>query len=156
MGEDFRILEEVREVNATMRELVLEKLRRELWHLDQKVVTILGAAFKPGTDDLREAPALHLAQVLAAEGATVRIWDPVALGQVKEVHPEFEAVEDLETAITDAHAVVVATEWDQVRALTPQRFLDLLAYPIVVDGRNVFDPAEMLESGLHYHAVGRG
>ena len=156
VGEDFRILEEVREVNLKMRQLVLDKLRRELWHLEQKVVTILGAAFKPGTDDLREAPALHLAAELSAEGASVRIWDPVALGRVKEAFPEYEVVDDLETAISDAHAVVVATEWDQVRALTPEQLLDRLAYPIVIDGRNVFDPASMLEAGVHYHAVGRG
>jgi UDPglucose 6-dehydrogenase len=102
---------------------------------------MLGAAFKPGTDDLREAPALHLASALAAEGATVRLWDPVALPRVKEAHPEFEAVADLRAAITDAHAVIVATEWDEVRDLSPQDFLDQMAYPIVVDGRNVFDPA---------------
>jgi UDPglucose 6-dehydrogenase len=156
VGEDFRILEEVREVNVRMRRLVLDKLRGELWHLDEKVVTILGAAFKPGTDDLREAPALHLAREIAVEGATVRIWDPVALDRVKEAHPEFEVVEDLEAAIADAHAVVVATEWEQVRALTPERVLELLAYPIVVDGRNVFDPATMTDAGVHYHAVGRG
>ena len=155
VGEDFRILEEVRAVNVRMRELVLGKLRGELWHLEEKVVAVLGAAFKPGTDDLREAPALHLARELAAEGATVRIWDPVALGRVKEDHPEYEVVEDLETAIADAHAVVVATEWDQIRALSPDRLMELLAYPIVVDGRNVFDPAAMAAAGLHYHAVGR-
>ncbi len=155
VGEDFKILEEVRAVNARMRDLVLGKLRGELWHLEEKVIAVLGAAFKPGTDDLREAPALHLARELAAEGAHVRIWDPVALGRVKEAHPEYEVVEDIETAISDAHAVVVATEWDQITALTPERLMELLAYPIVIDGRNVFDPTAMVEAGLHYHAVGR-
>jgi UDPglucose 6-dehydrogenase len=155
VGEDFRMLEEVREVNASMRQLVLDKLQGELWHLGEKVVTILGAAFKPGTDDLREAPALHLASALAAEGATVRLWDPVALPRVKEAHPEFEAVADLQAAITDAHAVIVATEWDEVRDLSPQDFLDQMAYPIVVDGRNVFNPSTMIDAGVHYHAVGR-
>lgn len=156
VGEDFRMLEEVRQVNVGMREHLLEKLRGELWHLDQKVVTILGASFKPGTDDLREAPALHVARSLAEEGADVRIWDPVALPRVKEVHPNFECVDDLEAAITDAHAIVVATEWDEVRALTPEILLERLAYPIVIDGRNVFDPTAMLEAGIHYHGVGRG
>ena len=65
-------------------------------------------------------------------------------------------VEDLEAAISEAHAVVVATEWEQVRALTPERLLELLAYPIVIDGRNVFDPTAMTQAGLHYHSVGRG
>jgi len=156
VGEDFRMLEEVRKVNLSMRELLLEKLRGELWHLDEKVVTVLGAAFKPGTDDLRESPALHLAQALVEEGATVRIWDPVALPRVKEEYPDLECVEDLHTAIRDAHAVVVATEWDEIRALTPETFHEHLAYPIVIDGRNVYDPAAMIDAGLHYHAIGRG
>ena len=156
VGEDFGILEEVRAVNVRMRELVVDKLRGELWHLDEKVVAVLGAAFKPGTDDLREAPGLHVARTLAAEGARVRIWDPVALDAVRATHPEFEVVADLHDALADAHAVVVATEWEQIRELKPQDFLDRLAYPIVVDGRNVFDPTTMREAGLHYHAVGRG
>ena len=156
VGEDFRMLEEVREINLGMREHLLEKIRGELWHLDQKVVAVLGAAFKPGTDDLREAPALHFATALAAEGAIVRIWDPVALPRVKEQFPEFECVEDLLTAITDAHAVVVATEWGEVRELTPETLHERLAYPIVIDGRNVFDPGAMADAGLHYHGVGRG
>jgi UDPglucose 6-dehydrogenase len=118
---------------------------------------VLGAAFKPGTDDLREAPALKLASpLIQEEGATVRVWDPVALPRVREAHPELTPVEDLQDAIRGAHAVVVATEWDEIRLLTPDQFLDLLAYPIVVDGRNVFDPQQMRDAGLHYHAVGRG
>ena len=156
VGEAFDILEEVREVNVGMREFVVGKLRDELWHLDEKVVAVLGAAFKPGTDDLREAPGLHVARTLAAEGAQVRIWDPVALDAVRAAHPEFEVVADLHEALAGAHAVIVATEWEQIRELKPQDFLDRLAYPIVVDGRNVFDPTTMAEAGLHYHAVGRG
>ena len=155
VGEDFHMLEAVREVNTSMRTLVLEKLERELWHLDQKVVTILGAAFKPGTDDLREAPGLHLAEALIERGASVRLWDPVALPQVREQYPQHTAVEDLHEAVRGAHAVVVATEWEQLAELTPEVLLDLLAYPIVVDGRNVFDPNSMREAGLHYHPVGR-
>ena len=156
VGEDFHMLEAVREVNTSMRTLVLEKLERELWHLDQKVVTVLGAAFKPGTDDLREAPGLHLADALADRGASVRLWDPVALPRVREQYPQHTAVEDLHEAVRSAHAVVVATEWDQLAELTPEVLLDLLAYPIVVDGRNVFDPTSMREAGLHYPPVGRG
>jgi UDPglucose 6-dehydrogenase len=156
VGEDFKMLEEVREVNVSMRELVLDKLRGELWHLDQKVIAIAGAAFKPGTDDLREAPALHLAAALKAEGATVRVWDPVALGNLRRAHPELDAVDDLETALDGAHAFVVATEWPEVAELDPARILELLDYPIVIDGRNVFEPAAMHEAGLHYHAIGRG
>ena len=155
VGEDFKILEEVRAVNVDMRAFVLDKLRNELWHLDQKVITVLGAAFKPGTDDLRESPALHLARALMDEGAKVRIYDPIALDQVKAILPDVECVDDPLEACRDAHAVVVATEWPEVRALTPTDFKEALGYPIVMDGRNVFDPAEMRAADIHYHAVGR-
>jgi UDPglucose 6-dehydrogenase len=83
------------------------------------------------------------------------MWDPVALRAVKEHLPEVECIDDLEAAIDDAHALVVATEWDEVRALSPERLRGLLGYPIVIDGRNVFEPTPMLEAGLHYHPVGR-
>lgn len=155
VGEDFTILEAVRDVNASMLQLVLTKLRTELWHLDQKLITILGAAFKPGTDDLREAPAMNLARALVAEGATVRFWDPVALPMVAVQLPEAERIDDIRKALEGAHAVVVATEWDEVGALSPQDFLDQLAYPIVIDARNVFDPARMRNAGLLYHGIGR-
>ncbi|MBY5162517.1 UDP-glucose dehydrogenase family protein [Salsipaludibacter albus] len=155
VGEDFGILEHVREVNGSMLDLVVTKLRTELWHLDQKVVTILGAAFKPGTDDLREAPAMHLARRLMAEGATVRMYDPVALDGVARELPEVERFDDVRAALTDAHAAVVATEWDEVTALTAADFRELLDYPIVIDGRNVYEPASMRDAGLHYHGIGR-
>ena len=155
VGEDFRILEEVRAVNESMRELVLDKLRNELWHLDQKVIAILGAAFKPGTDDLREAPAIHLARALLAEGAKVRMYDPVALPRVKEILPEVECVEDPLEACRDAHAAVVATEWEDIANLSPAALKSALAYPIVIDGRNVLDPEAMLDVDVRFHAVGR-
>ncbi len=155
VGEDFLLLEEVRRINEGQREVVLAKLRDELWHLEEKVITLLGAAFKPGTDDLREAPALHLARQLMAEGATVRVYDPVALegfaAEVEGVVPFDDPVE----AIRGADAVVVTTEWDQVRAISPETFVDALGHPIVIDARNAFEPDEMLAAGLRYHAMGR-
>lgn len=155
VGYDFRLLEEVRRINVRQREAALDKLRHELWHLDQKVVTVLGAAFKPGTDDLREAPGMHIAEALLAEGATVRMWDPVAITAVKDQFPDVELFEDARTALRDAHAVVVATEWDELDHIAPQEYVELLAYPIVVDGRNIYDPESMLAAGVRYHSIGR-
>jgi UDPglucose 6-dehydrogenase len=119
------------------------------------VITLLGAAFKPGTDDLRESPAVHLAHQLREAGAVVRIYDPVALPNLAIEQPDLEGVEDLDEALTGAHAAVVCTEWDEIRALTPQRYLASLAYPIVVDGRNVHDPDVMIDAGIRYHSMGR-
>jgi UDPglucose 6-dehydrogenase len=157
VGEPFGLLEEVRTINVSMRELVLDKLRNELWHLTGKSVAVLGAAFKPGTDDLRESPALHLARALIEEGAQVRLFDPVALPAVEasDAAPGAQLVDDAEKALDGAHAAIVATEWDEVRQVAPERFKELLAYPIVVDARNALDPDAMRAAGLQYHGVGR-
>jgi UDPglucose 6-dehydrogenase len=155
VGYEFGLLEEVRAINTRQRELAVDKLRSELWHLAEKSVTLLGAAFKPGTDDLREAPAISLARMLLAEGATVRIYDPVALQGVKDLLPDVVCVDDPVAALEGSHAAVVCTEWDAVRALTPEVFLEKLAYPVVVDGRNVFDPDRMIAAGVRYHSIGR-
>jgi UDPglucose 6-dehydrogenase len=157
VGERFGLLEEVRTINVGMRGFVLDKLENELWHLQGKTIAVLGAAFKPGTDDLRESPALHLARQLLEEGATVRLYDPVALDAVarQDALPGAVLVDDPDKAIDGAHAAIVATEWPQVRAIEPARFAELLAYPIVVDARNVLDPEAMRAAGLHYYAVGR-
>jgi len=155
VGVPFRLLDEVRAINVGQRRLIVDKLRQELWHLDGKTVVLLGAAFKPGTDDLREAPAIHLARELTAVGASVRVYDPVASAQVAAQLPDVETHDDVVAALDGAHAAVVCTEWDEVRALTPQDYLQGLAYPIVIDGRNAHDPDAMLGAGLRYHSIGR-
>jgi UDPglucose 6-dehydrogenase len=157
VGERFGLLEEVRAINARQRELVLDKLRGELWHLQDKVIAVLGAAFKPGTDDLRESPALHLARDLMAEGAEVRIYDPIALPAVEDHGNVAGAmlVDDPEKLLEGAHAAIVATEWPEVRAIEPARYVELLAYPIVIDARNALDGEAMRAAGLHYHGIGR-
>ncbi|MGH3440969.1 MAG: UDP-glucose dehydrogenase family protein, partial [Nitriliruptorales bacterium] len=155
VGVDFGILEEVRNVNQTQLGLVLDKLRHELWHLEGKTIALLGAAFKPGTDDLREAPAIKLATQLLEEGAKVRIYDPVALPEVKERLPEVECVDDPIAVCDNAHAAVVCTEWPEIAALRGEQLAKALAYPIVVDGRNCLDGADMVAAGLNYHAIGR-
>lgn len=155
VGEDFLLLEEVRRINEGQREVVLDKLRDELWHLEAKIVTLLGAAFKPGTDDLREAPALYLARALLAEGATVRVYDPVALEAFGAEVEGVELFDDPIEALRGADAAVVTTEWDEVKALTPTNYCETLGYPIVVDARNAYDPDAMLDAGVRYHSMGR-
>jgi UDPglucose 6-dehydrogenase len=155
VGEDFVLLEEVRRINEGQRDVVLRKLRDELWHLEEKTVVLLGAAFKPGTDDLREAPALYLARTLLEEGARVRVYDPVATKPFGAQIPEVELYDDPRDALRGADAAVVTTEWDEVKALTPEDFDTTLDHPIVVDARNAFDPQRMLDGGVRYHAMGR-
>jgi UDPglucose 6-dehydrogenase len=156
VGYEFGLLEEVRRINEGQRTVVIDRLRDELWHLQGKTVAILGAAFKPGTDDLREAPALYLARALLEEGATVRIYDPVALDGVAEEMPELERFDDPLEACRGAHAAVIATEWDEITSLAPADIAAALDYPILIDGRNCVDPDAARDAGLHYHGIGRG
>ncbi len=156
VGYDFQLLDEVRSINAGQRQLVIDKLSNELWHLAGKTITLLGAAFKPGTDDLREAPAIYLAHQLLAEGAHVRIYDPVALDGVADEVPDAELVHDPLEACRDAHAAVITTEWPEIAGLDPRDLREALGYPIVIDGRNALDAKAAVDAGLHYHGIGRG
>jgi UDPglucose 6-dehydrogenase len=155
VGYDFALLEEVRAINVGQRASVIAKLEGELWHLSGKTVAVLGAAFKPGTDDLRESPAVHLANELVDRGADVRVHDPVALDNLAKEQPQLAPATTIEEALQGAHAVVVATDWPEYKEIQPQLYRDHLAYPIVVDARNIHDPGAMLDAGLIYHAIGR-
>ena len=155
VGYDFALLDEVRAINVGQRRSVIAKLEGELWHLSGKTIAVLGAAFKPGTDDLRESPAVYLANELVAAGAQVRVHDPVALENLAYEQPQLPRADTVQEALTGAHAVVVATDWPEYADLTPQRYRELLAYPIVIDARNLHDPQTMIDAGLIYHAMGR-
>jgi UDPglucose 6-dehydrogenase len=155
VGYDFALLDEVRRINVGQRRSVIEKLEGELWHLSGKTIAVLGAAFKPGTDDLRESPAVHLANELVERGAEVRVHDPIALPNLAREQPQLPQAETIEQALEGAHAVVVATDWPEYAAIMPATYRDRLAYPIVIDARNIHDPEAMLDAGLHYHAMGR-
>jgi UDPglucose 6-dehydrogenase len=156
VGYEFGMLEEVRRINDGQRKVVLAKLTEELWHLTDKTITLLGATFKPGTDDLREAPAIYLAKDLLEAGARVRIYDPVALEAVAALLPDVEVVDDPIEACRGAHAAVVATEWPEVAGIDLVALHDVLDYPIVIDGRNALDPQAARSAGLRYHGMGRG
>lgn len=156
VGYDFRLLDEVRQINVAQRQIVIDRLTEELWHLADKTITILGAAFKPGTDDLREAPAIYLVEHLLAVGATVRVYDPVAAGEVARRFPQIAVFDDPIAACVGAHAAVIATEWPEIVAMDLTELHDALEYPIVIDGRNAFEPEAATRAGLHYHGVGRG
>ncbi|MEY3019087.1 MAG: hypothetical protein RLZZ272_71 [Actinomycetota bacterium] len=155
VGYDFELLDAVRRINVGQRESVVRKLVDELWHLEGKTIALLGAAFKPGTDDLRESPGMHLARALLDAGADVRVYDPVAHAQAATEVPGVEAHDVIADALDGAHAAVVCTEWEDIVAIRPEEYVARLAYPIVVDARNVHDPAGMVAAGVRYHGMGR-
>jgi UDPglucose 6-dehydrogenase len=155
LGYDFRLLREVERINEEAIDATLEKVKDALWNLEDKRVALLGLSFKPKTDDVRLSPALALARKLIDEDATVVGYDPEAGPNAKSELPDLELAPSVYDALEGAHCVVVCTEWDEFRSIDLDRARDILAHPIVVDGRNVFDPAEMRRKGFIYYGTGR-
>jgi UDPglucose 6-dehydrogenase len=152
-GYHFQLLSAVIEVNELQKRRIIAKLVKHLGPLKGKTITLLGLAFKPNTNDMREAPSLVLASRLLAEGATVRGWDPVAAPNARELMRGVELCDSLEDAVTGADAAVVVTEWEELRRLSSLR--DSMRNPLIVDGRNFFDPEEFRAAGFAYDSIGR-
>jgi UDPglucose 6-dehydrogenase len=126
-----------------------------LWNLSGKQIAILGVAFKPDTDDIRDAPALEVIDALLAEGAVVRLHDPVALNHVRDRYPDAIFCDDAEDALRGAHGVIVCTEWDEYRSIGPDQLQELLEYPVVVDARGIWEPEKLNAAGLEVASIGR-
>jgi UDPglucose 6-dehydrogenase len=152
-GYHFQLLAAVIEVNELQRRRVIQKLEKHLGDLHGKEIAVLGLAFKPGTDDLREAPSLVIAARLLAEGADVRAWDPVA--DARALLPEVTFAPSVLDAVRDADAAVIVTEWPEVASLATPEAHAAMRTPLVVDGRNVLDPETMRTLGFTYEGVGR-
>jgi UDPglucose 6-dehydrogenase len=144
-------------VNERQRKRVVAKLQRELRTLKGKRVALLGLAFKPNTDDLRDAPSLEIARSLNALGARVVGYDPVAGKAAAKMVPELKVVFDPYEALKSAHATVLVTEWEELRALDLRRMASLMEKPsLLIDGRNALDPVSARAAGLRYRSFGRG
>jgi UDPglucose 6-dehydrogenase len=154
-GCDSMIVDAVIEVNRRQRAAMVPKIEKLVGGLDGKTIAILGLAFKPETDDMREAPAIDIITALLERGATVRAYDPVAMGEAAEVLPTVNYSDDEYEAVTGADALVFVTEWNQFRALDMSRIRDLMKSPRIADLRNIYDPADMRELGFEYVGVGR-
>ena len=152
-GYHFQLLAAVIEVNELQKRRVIGKLTRHLGTLRGKTVALLGTAYKPDTDDMREAPSIVLASRLIAEGATVRAWDPVA--DAAKLPRGVEQAATILDAVTDADAAVIVTEWGELKGLASTEVRDAMRNPLIVDGRNLLDPAEARRTGFVYEGIGR-
>ncbi len=158
LGVDFRLLREVQAVNAAQMDRFVKKIVDTLWVLKDKRLAVLGLAFKQNTDDVRMSPAIELCQRLLKEGASLRVHDPKAMGKAQAVLPPSERVtyvEDMNDVAADCDALVIATEWPQFAQLDLERVRGQLTHPILFDGRNLLDKAEMERLGFVYKSVGR-
>ncbi len=154
-GYDFRLLREVQHINAEQMERFVKKITDTLWVLKDKTIGVLGLAFKQNTDDVRMSPAIDLCQRLQKEGAALRVHDPKAIDKAKAVLMNVTYVDDMNAVAEGCDALVVATEWDEFKKLDLERARKSLSHPIMFDGRNLFDPAEMKRLGWVYKSVGR-
>lgn len=152
---DSLVVDAVIEVNHRQRNAMLPKIEKLVGELKGKTVAVLGLAFKPETDDMREAPSIDIIRGLLERGAKVRAYDPVAMTEAAHVLPKIEYAADEYEAVKDADALVFVTEWNQFRALDMGRIRDLMKSPKVADLRNIYQPADMRELGFDYVGVGR-
>ena len=149
------MLHAVMDINRDQRMLAIDKLRECLETLQERVIGLLGLAFKPNTDDLREAPSLDIAKVLLAAGAQVRAFDPAAMERTRVLLPDVEYMADAYDLAAGADAIVIVTEWNEFRHLDMSRVKQLMRRPVIVDGRNIYDPSTMKGLGFTYRGIGR-
>ncbi len=154
-GVDFGLLKEAERVNRNRIGQFLDKIRRALWVIKDKRIAVLGLAFKPNTDDIRFAPAIEVIGRLLAEGAQVRACDPEAMEKTRAVFPQIFYSRDPYEVAHDADALLIVTEWEEFRELDWRRIHGRMARPLVVDGRNLLEPAAMEALGFEYHSFGR-
>ena len=155
VGYDFRLLKEVQHINAMQMDRFMKKILDTLWVLKDKTIGVLGLAFKQNTDDIRTSPAIELCQRLRKEGAILRVHDPKAMEKAKAVLKDATFVENMNAVADGCDALVIATEWDEFKKLDLERARKALTHPIMFDGRNLFDPAEMERLGFIYKSIGR-
>ncbi len=157
-GLDFGLLEEVEKINASRVQKLVEKLERILLVLSGKEITVWGLTFKPGTDDVREAPSLRVIPELLKRGAKVKAYDPKGIDNFRSIFKEGHDLRfftDKYEALKGSHALVILTEWDEFKEADLERVRELLEAPVIVDGRNIFDPEEIRNLGFEYECMGR-
>lgn len=157
-GVDFALLKETEKINKLRRQKFIEKAEDILWINKDKNTAVWGLAFKPNTDDVREAPAIDIVSGLKKAGAHLKLYDPQATDNFKSLFPSKEGlryVKDKYEALKDADVLLIITEWDEFRKADLNKMKKLMRLPIIIDGRNIYDPAKMREMGFEYYGIGR-
>jgi UDPglucose 6-dehydrogenase len=151
-----QLLRAVIEINNDQRRRIVQNLREVLGTLHGKTVGVLGLAFKPNTDDMRDAPAVEIIHLLQNEGASVKAFDPVATAKAKEMVPTVMYCEDAYQVAEGSHALIIVTDWNEFKHLDMARIKASMAQPVLMDGRNIYEPRRMQKLGFIYRGIGRG
>jgi UDPglucose 6-dehydrogenase len=152
---DFELLKIIEKINHAQRERAVKKIKEILWILNGKTICVLGLAFKPNTDDLREAPALEIIPQLIKEGAKIKTYDPVATTRARQILKNVQFCRNPYEAARGSDLVFIATEWEEFRKIDWGKIKKLMRVPAMVDGRNFFDPEKMKKLGFIYKGFGR-
>ncbi len=155
-GRHPQLLYTVMEINDDRRAMAVAHVKELVGDLKGKVIGLLGLSFKPNTDDMRDAPSIAVAQLLQAEGAILRGYDPVAMEVARPLLPQVQMMPDPYTMAQGCDALMVITEWNEFKQLDRARLRDLMRHPVIYDGRNIYEPDEMVKFGFIYRGVGRG
>jgi len=156
-GRHPQLIQAVMEINADRRRQTVDKLRELLGgSLQGKKIGILGLAFKPNTDDMRDAPALEVIDLIEADGGHVQAYDPVAMQVARQIKPNLELTLNPYECGAGCDAVVLMTEWNEFKQLDLRRLKNLMKSPVIVDARNVYEPDLMADMGFSYRGIGRG
>jgi UDPglucose 6-dehydrogenase len=155
LGYDFELLKAVQTINEDQKKLFVRKIEEAIWNFNGKMIGVLGLAFKPNTDDMRFAPSVDIIADLQSHGAKVKVFDPHAMGRAKELLSNVQFCEDSYSVCKNSDCLVILTEWNEFKELDLKRVKKLLNQPIIVDGRNIYEPAKMKELGFRYFSVGR-
>ena len=156
LGVNLNLLHEVEQINLRQRERFVAKIRAALWTLRGKKIAVLGLAFKGGTDDLRESPAIEIVQALLCEGSSIVAYDPAAMPNAERLFQgRITLVQDVYATAENADALLILTDWKEFAELDLLKLKRLLRYPIVVDGRNLYNPEVMQQHGFTYVSIGR-
>jgi UDPglucose 6-dehydrogenase len=154
-GYDFQLLKDVRKINDFQQQLMVDKARSQLSGLTGRIIGILGLSFKPYTDDIREAPAIHIIEKLKEAGAQVKVYDPQAMRNAVEALKDVEYCQNPYEVAEGCDALMIITEWDEFKEMDLERIRQSMRQAVVVDGRNIYDPQEMRELGFTYYGTGR-
>lgn len=155
LGYNFNLLEKVKEINEIQKRFLIKKIENTLWILKDKTIGILGLAFKPNTDDLREATALDIINALKEEGAKIKAFDPQAMDKAKSILKGVTFCEDAYEVAKNCDCLVIVTDWNEFKELDFKRLKKLMKQPVIFDGRNIYDPKKVKSLGFRYFGVGR-
>ncbi len=155
LGYDFELLKIVKKINEQQKEFMLKKIRDSLWILKDKTIGVLGLTFKPNTDDLRNAVSIDIIKGLRKEGAKIKVYDPAGTSKAKKILGEVKFCLNAYQAAKNSDCLLIITEWDEFKELDLSRIKKLLRQPLIIDGRNIYEPQEMKKLGFRYIGVGR-